>query len=142
MDLDLPVMSGIEAIERIMSRQPHADPRLQRVRGRGQQRERPGGARRRSRRRAWPSLDRTTPAPSTSTPPCLRRKLRVAGPRPRHHPPARAAAHAGHGRRGSLPGGGVRRPLTAAAPAPLEPAPPRQVALVAIGASPAARRRC
>ena len=135
MDLDLPVMSGIEAIERIMSASPtpilvysafvagaNSDNALEAL---------AAGA---VDVLAKPGPDDTGSLDDYAA--VLRRKLRVAARvRVITHPRGRLRSQGMSGQTASL-GGGIRRPLTAA-PRPPDPSLPARdsLKLVAIGAS-------
>jgi two-component system chemotaxis response regulator CheB len=137
MDLDLPVMSGIEAIERIMSASP--TPILVYsafVAGANSENALEALAAGAVDVLAKPGPDDTGTLDEYAA--ALRRKLRVAARvRVITHPRGRLRSQGMGGTAPSL-GGGLRRPLTAAAPPPLplEADPARgQVRLIAIGAS-------
>ena len=133
MDLDLPVMSGIEAIERIMSSSP--TPILVYsafVAGANSENALQALAAGAVDVLAKPGPDDTASLEEYAA--VLRRKLRVASRvRVITHPRGRLRTQGMAGEAPSL-GGGIRRPLTAA---PLEPDDGKrgQVRLVAIGAS-------
>ncbi len=135
MDLDLPVMSGIEAIERIMSGSP--TPILVYsafVAGANSENALEALAAGAVDVLAKPGPDDTGTLDEYAA--VLRRKLRVAARvRVITHPRGRLRSQGMGGAAPTL-GGGIRRPLTAAPAAPLEPDPARgKVRLVAIGAS-------
>ena len=135
MDLDLPVMSGIEAIERIMSGSP--TPILVYsafVAGANSENALEALAAGAVDVLAKPGPDDTGTLDEYAG--ALRRKLRVAARvRVITHPRGRLRTQGMGGAAASL-GGGVRRPLTSPPPPPLGSDPGRgQVRLIAIGAS-------
>jgi two-component system chemotaxis response regulator CheB len=135
MDLDLPVMSGIEAIERIMSSSP--TPILVYsafVAGINSENALDALAAGAVDVLAKPGPDDTGTLDEYAA--VLRRKLRVAARvRVITHPRGRLRTQGMGGQAPSL-GGGVRRPLTAAtSPLPAEQGARESVQLVAIGAS-------
>lgn len=134
MDLDLPVMGGIEAIERIMSASP--TPILVYsafVAGTNSDNAAQALAAGAVDVLAKPGPDDAGTLEEYAV--ALRSKLRVAARvRVITHPRGRLRTS---GMAGSAPslGGGTRRPLSARAPEPLPEAPREQVRLVAIGSS-------